>query len=428
MMHRRTLLRSLGLSGLGVASLATGLPLAFLRQPLAFAAGDDTVDPDRAQFLILSGRDKGDPFNANAPGTYVGAVVHAEDPSMAPTSITLGEVATTAAQVWSTLPQWVLDRSAFIHHATRTQVHGHLVKVLQLLGDTYRDETIASIFAKHLAPALGTIGTAPVPVGDVNLTYEGRALPRLLPQTLRELMLADESPLFDLQAVRDDTVDELHAILRTHGSASQRRFLDDHTKARNDVRALGESAADVLSLIAGNRTEDELHAAVAIVKLGLSPVVALEIPFGGDNHNDPGLALEIEQHGTGMAQLGLLMDLLQSQGLADRVTFASLNVFGRSLGGAALDGRTHHAPHHVTMLVGAHVRPAVIGGLAPDGDDFTARAFDAATGVPSEGGDVSYDDGLPSVGKTIGALLGLPDAVLDEEILTGKVIGAAIMP
>ncbi|MBK8235421.1 MAG: hypothetical protein IPK74_07690 [Deltaproteobacteria bacterium] len=106
------------------------------------------------------------------------------------------------------------------------------------------------------------------------------------------------------------------------------------------------------------------------------------------------------------------MDLLQSQGLADRVTFASLNVFGRSLGGAALDGRTHHAPHHVTMLVGAHVQPAVIGGLAPDGDDFTARAFDAATGAPSEGGDVSYDDGLPSVGKTIGASLGLPDAIL----------------
>lgn len=426
MMHRRTLLRSLGLSGLGVASIATGLPVSFLRQPLAFAAGDEAVDPDRAQYWILSGRDKGDPFNANVPGTYVGGVVHAEDPSMAPTSIQLGEVSTTAAQVWSTLPQWVLDRSAFIHHATRTQVHGHLVKVLQLLGDSNRDETIPSIFAKHLAPALGTIGTAPVPVGDVNLTYEGRVLPQLRPQTLRELMLGDESPLFALQDVRDQTVDDLHAILRAHGSASQRRFLDTHTKARNDVRALGESAADVLSLIEGNETEDEIRAAVAIIKLGLAPVVALEIPFGGDNHTDPDLLDEVTQHGTGVGQLAMLMSLLQSQGLEDRVTFASLNVFGRNLGGAGPTGRTHHAPHHVTMLVGAHVRPAVIGGLAPDGEDFAARAFDAATGLASESGDVSYEEGLPSVGKTIGAVLGLPDAVLDEEILKGKVIGAAI--
>ena len=215
-MNRRSMLRNmLGVSSLGMASLATGLPAAFLRQPLAHAEDDeDAIDPERAQYLILSGRDNGDPFNANVPGTYdKPSIIHAADPAMAGAALSLGAVSTTAASVWSTLPQWALDRTSFIHHATKTQVHGQLVKVLQLLGDSYRGETIPSIFAKHLRSTLGTVSTTPVPVGAVNLSFDGRTLPQLKPTTLRELLVADDSPLHDLQDLRDQTLDDMHVLL-----------------------------------------------------------------------------------------------------------------------------------------------------------------------------------------------------------------------
>jgi len=44
----------------------------------------------------------------------------------------------------------------------------------------------------------------------------------------------------------------------------------------------------------------------------------------------------------------------------------------------------------------------------------------------SDSGDISYEEGLPSVGKTLGAVLGLHDATLDTEILKGKIVTAAV--
>ncbi|MBC8069886.1 MAG: DUF1501 domain-containing protein [Deltaproteobacteria bacterium] len=429
MMQRRHMLRSvLGLSGMGLISVATGLPAAFLRQPLAWGKDEDEpIDPDRAQYLILSGLDSGDPFNANAPGSYeLNGIVHGGGPAMAKTALTLGTVATHAAQLWSSLPQNVLDRSTFIHHATRTQVHGELVKVLQLLGDASKSETITAIFAKYLAPALGTVNATPVPVGDVNMSAGGRILPRLKPTTLRELLVADDSPLNDLQTLRDEALDEIHLTLKAQGTTEQRKFMDDHSSARADVRMLSEGAVDLLGPVTNDKESAQIRAAVALIKLKLTPVVALAFPFGGDNHNDQAFEKEIEQHTSGIGYIGELMALLASEGLSDRVTFASLNVFGRTLKNQGTKGRTHHSKHHVTMMVGRYVNAGVVGGLEASGDDFQARAIDSMTGLASDSGDISYDDGLPSVGKTLGAVLGLHDATLDTEILKGKIISAAV--
>ncbi len=429
MMQRRHMLRSvLGLSGMSLVSIATGLPAAFLRQPLAWGQyDDDPIDPDRAQFLILSGLDSGDPLNANAPGTYDAAgVVHAAGAAMAKTELQLGGVTTHAAQLWSTLPQNVLDRASFIHHATRTQVHGELVKVLQLLGDASKSETITAIFAKYLAPALGTVSAIPVPVGDVNMSAGGRTLPRLKPTTLRELLVADDSPLTNLQGLRDQALDEIHLTLRQHGTAEQRKFMTEHSNARADVRTLSEGAVDLLSAVDDDKESAQIKAAVALIKLKLTPVVALAFPFGGDNHNDQGLAKEVDQHTTGIGYIAELMSTLAAEGLSDRVTFASMNVFGRTLKNQGQKGRTHHSKHHVTLMIGKHVMPSVIGGIVAKGDDFEARPIDSMTGMASDGGDVTYDEGLPSVGKTLGSVLGLHDATLDTEILKGKIITAAV--
>lgn len=424
MQRRQMMRRMLGLGGLGMASMATGLPTAFLRQPTAWAG--DTLDPATAQYLIFSGRDSGDPFNANVPGTYKTGIVHADDPAMAKTDIMLGDVATTAAKLWSTLPQWVLDRTSFIHHATKTQVHGHLVKVLQLLGDSAKAESIPAFFAKQLAPVLGTIATPPVPVGQVNMTFAGRTLPQLKPTTLRELLVADDSPLGTLQAERDVALDRINEVLRDHGSTAQRKFLFDHAMARADVREMADGAASLLADVDDDSPSSQIRAAVALIKLNLTPVVAIALPFGSDNHNDKDLAREVDEHTSGIGYIAELMALLEAEGLQDRVTFASINVFGRTLANQGFKGRTHHSKHHVTMLTGSLVLPGVVGGLEKVGDDFEAMAFDSTTGMPSGSGDVSYEDGLPSMGKTLGAVLGIPSDALDTQILRGKVITAAV--
>src|SRR4051794_30487168 len=140
-----------GAGGLGLRALATGLPVgAFLRSPRTFGQ-DACADKSKAQYLILSTSAAGDPVNANVPGTYdFPDIPHALDPRMAATPLKLGANTFTAAKVWSTLPQWVLDRTSFFHHATLTNNHPNLPKVMRLMGATYKQEMLPSLLAKHL--------------------------------------------------------------------------------------------------------------------------------------------------------------------------------------------------------------------------------------------------------------------------------------
>src|SRR5690349_20316709 len=103
---RRKLLRSglLGAGLLGLRSLATGLPVSFLLDPLA-ARADELPCPKAGagQYLIFSTSGTGDPINTNAPGTYdlpasYPKAVHPDDPQMAPTPLSLGGKSYTAAK------------------------------------------------------------------------------------------------------------------------------------------------------------------------------------------------------------------------------------------------------------------------------------------------------------------------------------------
>jgi len=77
--------------------------------------------------------------------------------------------------------------------------------------------------------------------------------------------------------------------------------------------------------------------------MNVSPVIAVHIPFGGDNHADPGLKLETAETLSGVAVLADLMQRLESAELQDKVSFVSLNVFGRTLGAGSLVGRLERA-------------------------------------------------------------------------------------
>jgi hypothetical protein len=121
------------------------------------------------------------------------------------------------------------------------------------------------------------------------------------------------------------------------------------------------------------------------------------------------------------------MSLLDQNGLADQVTFASMNVFGRTLLRKGTAGRDHWPRHAVSLLIGKRIRASVVGGLVPYQDDFSSVGIDSSTGRGVDGGgDIPYEDTLGAVGKTIGAAVGIAREKLDAAITAGKPIGAAL--
>ena len=137
MTRRRALLSCLcGTSALGLRSMITGLPIAWLADPrTALAQADSTACEavtGKPQFLVLSTSSAGDPVNANVPGTYDDADIrHSADPAMAKTNLRLGGKQVAAAKPWAALPQTVLDRTSFFHHATLTNAHPNQPKVMR---------------------------------------------------------------------------------------------------------------------------------------------------------------------------------------------------------------------------------------------------------------------------------------------------------
>jgi hypothetical protein len=335
-----------------------------------------------------------------------------------------------AAQVWSTLPQWVLDRTSFFHHATLTNNHPNLPKVQQLMGAVSKSEMLPSLAAKYLAPCFSTVQTEPISVGAGEfLTFNGRGLPNLNPTGLRDILSRPTGALARLQQIRDQSLDRIHATLKKTGTTAQRAYLDSLAMSRAQARSLSDSLLDALGGITNDGPDGQITAAVTLVRMKVSPVMVIHIPFGSDNHADPDLArAEVPQHQTGVAQIGTLMTQLMTAGLQDQVTFAMYNVFGRTLVKKGLTGRDHWASHHVTVMTGKGIRPGVVGGIEPKSGDYGAQSIDSKSGLGVAGGkgDVSFEDSLGAMGKTLGAALGLSNQVLDANISQGKVVTGAL--
>jgi len=286
---------------------------------------------------------------------------------------------------------------------------------------------LPSLLAAKLAPCLDTIQIEPVSVGKVALTAAGAPLQTLRPTALKQLLVRTDSPLVNLRSLRDKKLDEINAILKRDGTTAQRRYLDAWAKSRSDTRQLGDDAQALFSSINNDSPNNQVAAAVGLIRLGVTPVVVVTLPFGSDNHTDEGLATEADEHPEGIAAIAQLMTLLEQNGLVDRVTFAVLNVFGRTLARKALAGRDHWPRHAVSLLIGSGIKPGIVGGLAPLDDDFTSIGIDSTSGRGVESGaDIPYEETLSAVGKTIGAAVGIPRAALDSAIESGKVIGAAL--
>jgi hypothetical protein len=125
-------------------------------------------------------------------------------------------------------------------------------------------------------------------------------------------------------------------------------------------------------------------------------------------------------------------------GLTDRVTFATLNVFGRNLNGLGKveqrQGRDHYGNHSVALMIGKNVAPGVIGGVTPVSDRASngalgAADIDSGTGAPLAGGDIPRAETHVSMARTLGMALGIPAAALEADFTTqagGKAVSAAL--
>jgi hypothetical protein len=428
---RRRFLRHALLGPVGLRALATGLPASVLLSgiPSGEAAAAEPLPP---QFLLYLNARAGHPFNANAPGCYgISGVTNNPQAQMAPTSLQLGGISTTAAAPWASLPQWVLDRSCFIHHRTYQNAHPQHEKVMGLVGSAKGEtgtgsEHMASLVASETADALGTVQREPVTLGGENVTFKGSVLQSLRPRTLAQIFSPLEGAQLQLAQLRDTALDEIHANLRAQGTTAQRAWLDRHASSREQVKLIDETLLERFANINGNGQNDQLAAAIALFLMKITPVVTVDVAFGGDNHTDAGLTKEGDQTVAALASLNTFFTELDAVGLADQVTVANLSVFGRTLGKKGTQGRDHNLNHHVMMICGPAVQPGVYGGIKPSGNDFGATSIDSATGLGGDGGDIPEDETLEAAAKTLATVVGLSPDRVELRVDGGKVIQAAV--
>jgi hypothetical protein len=435
MTRRDVILKTLfGAGYVGLRALATGLPAAFLLNPrraLAQAVTATCAAAEKAQYIIFNTSADGDPINASVPGTYEDEkIVHSPDPALAPRTIRIRGQEHKAAAPWSALPENVLDRTVFWHLMTDTPVHSHEPEVLGLNGATAAQEMLPSVLAKQLGPCLGTIQPQPISVGALTpsegLRYGGAALPVIPALALQATLTNPEGPLRALQPLRDATLNELYSLYKKEASPAQRKYMDSLLTSQEQVRNIKQDLLNALSSIKDNSPASQVKAAITLIQMNVSPVVAIHIPFGGDNHRDIGLELETAETLTGVATIASLMQQLASAGLADKVTFMSLNVFGRTLGPGHINGRHHNLNHQVSITIGRPFRGGVIGAVKPADSDYGATPIDAKTGLGSADGDIRAKDTLAAFGQSMLAAVGADPALISSPFKTGKVITAAL--
>ena len=449
--RRETLLAGLfGAEYIGLRALATGLPVWFLANPRRATAQDlqCAIDAkDKMQYLVVSTSSQGDPLNCNAPGTYEAPeIIHPQQPTVATTQVSLGGAMYGAALPWAgtdvggALAPTTLARTQFFHYSTRSTVHGDQPKVMKLLGQTNRSEMIVSAYAKHLGTCFGTVQVEPVAVGARGnaselVSFSGRTLPSISPTQLKQLLTGSKgNPLLALRTVRDQSLNKLNELAKTTANNVQKQFLDAMALSRMQVRELADALSTTLNAITADDVKGQGLAAAALISANVTPVVTMHIAFGGDNHTDTDLAGEAAQTVTGVQGIQQLMDALAGLGLTDKVTFATMNVFGRNLNGItkvdARTGRDHYGNHAVSVLVGKNIAPGVTGGVVKGSTGaYSASDIDSATGKAVTGGDIPVAASNVSLARTLGVALGIPTSALNADFSAsagGKVVNTAL--
>jgi hypothetical protein len=322
-----------------------------------------------------------------------------------------------------------------------------------LLGDTTGGEMIVSSYAKHLAACFGTVQAAPIAVGARGnsselVSFGGRMLPSISPTQLKQLLTGARGDALTakgaLRDLRDASLTKLNDLAKRSASAVQKDFLDKLALGQTQVRQLADTLADTLNAISSDNVAGQAQAAAALIAANVTPVVTVHIGFGGDNHTDSNLQAEADQHVSGIQGIQAIMTALANtkdasgNPLTDRVTFATMNVFGRNLNNISKlssttnpGGRDHFGNHNVMVIIGKNVKSSVIGGVTADSKGtLVAAGIDSATGAAmASGGDIDASKTQTSAARTLGAALGIPDSVAANDYIAaagGKVVTAAL--
>jgi hypothetical protein len=313
--------------------------------------------------------------------------------------------------------------------------------MMKLLGATNSGEMIVSAFAKHLAGCFGTVQAEPIAVGASGnaselVSFAGRTLPAISPTQLKQLLTGSRtSPLVQLRGLRDRALDKLNALAKQSANPVARTFLDALALSQRQVRELAEQLGTTLNAISTDDVSGQALAAAALIAANVTPVVTVHIPFGGDNHSDANLQQEAAQHVTGVQGISQVMNALAALGLSDKVTFATMNVFGRNLNALAKvearNGRDHYGNHSVMVMIGKNVAPGVIGGVMRSGDStaYSAADIDSASGNAAPGGDVPAADTQLSAARTLASALGISAELFANDLTRasgGKIIPRAL--
>jgi hypothetical protein len=263
----------------------------------------------------------------------------------------------------------------------------------------------------------------PVTIGGEQLSFDGQYLPKLTPTGLKAVLSAPKDLAATLQGLRDDTLTKLNSAFKASRAQTkaERAYLDNMALAQSDLRTMIQQVATDLSTITGDDAANQVTAAALLMKMNVSPVVTIHLPFSGDNHTDNSFTAEATQTTASVNNIKALMSKLTTYGLQDKVTFATINVFGRTFD--TLNGRGHNASHAVSLMIGKGFKGSVVGGITPGGH---AADIDSTSGLAVAGGDLSAADSLASVAKTLGLGLGLTDAQVDDQITSGRAVRSVV--
>ena len=433
-----------GGTGLALCAAATGLPISFLRTgnvARAGTGGGGSADPS---YLVIAMNGSGDPLNANCPGSYAAPgdtndtralIEHATVAELGQGPIgeiageafgaadfetgfacMLGDVEAYAARPWAALPEAMRAQMAVVRHQTYTAAHPEFRKVSDFHGNVkgpgrIGGESYPSMAAQELAPLLGTVLDAPMNVGGPTVLNKGVPVREQKPDQLQELFAESGNwrglAPSDFADVRDMALDQIYTEVRSSGTHAQRKFLDEHARSRQDARRLSEALTSALAPVTmtDNAAEKQILTALALIEHAVTPVIIIDLDFGGDNHQDSDLQVEVSQTIESVGALRQLWEGLQARGLNG--TFAYLGVFGRELARNRFGGRGHYSKDHAMVMFGPGVRPGLYGTVD---ENLEAAAID----------DVPVEETLAAAGKTLACALGIPDAIVDERIVGGR--------
>ena len=150
-------------------------------------------------------------------------------------------------------------------------------------------------------------------------------------------------------------------------------------------------------------------------------MITIKIPFGGDNHQDVDLSAEADQTTSGVGHIRDLWTQLGDANLREQVSFAMLNVFGRTFQRNSQGGRNHNRYHGVMVAFGSGIKGGVYGGVTSEG---RAMNIDPVSGEARDQGGISSELALEAAGVSLAQSMGYTEEQVNSRLQGGEVIQA----